>query len=56
MLYVHVYLYAAIIEHVFLHNKISTVHVAGTDLLSIIYQGNEMDSYLTKKGDIPPPQ
>jgi hypothetical protein len=49
MLYVQVYLYAAMVQHVFLHTKISTLHVAGTGMLSIIYWGNKKDSYLRKK-------
>jgi hypothetical protein len=56
MLYVHVYQYAAIVQHVFLHTAISTVHVAGTGLLSIkhVLKQTETVSYLPKKGDIPP--
>jgi len=37
MLYVHVYQYAAIVQHVFLHTTRSTVHVAGTGLLSTVH-------------------
>ena len=37
MLYVHVYQYAAIVQHVFLHTTVSTVNVAGTGLLSTVH-------------------
>ena len=37
MLYVHVYQYAAIVQHIFVHTTISNVHLAGPGLLSAVH-------------------